>query len=423
MKPTALKTAAILLMSTSVFVSPSAWAEELPTREEMWKIIQLQQQQIKKLEQVVGIQSKDIKQAQARIEATGDALEEITTVSQSGEVLDTYGNGSSKGQTKVGGYAELHYNGGKADEIDLHRFVMFLGHQFTDKIRFFSELELEHSIAGDGKVGEVEMEQAFVEFDLMGSQKAAIGLQIVPVGLLNETHEPPTFYGVERNSVEKNILPTTWREAGIKFSGTLGETLSYDLMMHSGLDTTGKDYKIRSGRQHVGKAPWKSSAFTARTNWRPLPGVLVGAALQYQSDITQDSATDENASATLFEVHTDINRAIGDNGTVGLRALFAQWNVNATAAELLGRDIQRGWYVEPSYKFALNSGKIGVFARYSVWDNEAGDQIESHYKQTSFGVNYWPHEQVVLKFDYQIDTYANEAKEDNRINLGIGLYF
>jgi len=415
------KNALILLMATTALGSTSVWADELPTREEMWQIIQLQQKQIKKLEAAVGLQKTEIETAHMKIEATGDALEEITT--SPGNIQTENNQAQAVGQTKVGGYAELHYNGGKADEVDLHRFVLFLGHQFTDKIRFFSELEVEHSITGGGNVGKVEMEQAFVEFDLNGSIKAAAGLQLVPVGILNEIHEPPTFYGVERNNVEKNILPTTWREAGISISGSLGETISYDLMMHSGLDTTGNDYKIRSGRQNVGKAPWKSTAFTARTKWRPLPGVELGAAFQYQSDITQDSIEDEDASATLFEIHTDIKRALGENGTIGLRALYAQWNVNATAAELLGRDIQRGWYIEPSYKFALASGDLGFFARYSEWDNEAGDQIQSDFKQTSFGINYWPHEQVVLKFDYQIDNFANESKEDNRVNLGVGLYF
>ena len=416
-----LKATVSTVVLSLAFSASGAFAQEMPSKEEMWQMILKQNEQIKRLEAIVGITSKKVDKTavivaenQEKIEATGDVLDQVAST----------GGAGNQSATAVGGYAELHYNGGRADQIDLHRFVVFLSHEFNEKIRFFSEFEVEHSIAGEGKVGEVEIEQAFVEYDLNENNKISMGLQLIPVGILNETHEPPTFYGVERNNVEKNIIPSTWWEAGIKLSGDLNESFSYDLMMHSGLDTTGKGYKIRSGRKKVGKAPWKNTAFTARASWHGIPGVEVGATFQYQDDITQSSAADENASATLFEIHTNINRAVSQNGTISFRALYAQWNVNADAAELLGRDTQRGWYIEPSYKIALNNEhSVGFFARYSVWDNEAGDNIDSVSKQTNIGLNYWPHEHVVLKLDYQIDNFANASKEDNRINLGVGLQF
>lgn len=380
----------------------------------MWQMILKQQQQIKKLEAIVGITTRKVADNEEKIEATGEVIDQVASSEGS----------SRQGATSIGGYSELHYNGGREDKIDLHRFVVFLSHEFTETIRFFSEFEVEHAIAGEGKTGEIEIEQAFVEFDLNENHMVSAGLQLIPVGILNETHEPPTFYGVERNNVEKNIIPATWWEAGIKLSGTLGTDFSYDLMIHSGLDTTGKDYKIRSGRQKVGNAPWKNTALSARLSWHAIPGVKVGASFQYQDDITQSSVADENASATLFEIHTDIKRVVSENGTIGFRALYAQWNVNAIQAELIGRSVQRGWFVEPSYKIALdNEHAVGFFARYSQWDNEAGDNSDSIFKQTSLGINYWPHENVVLKLDYQIDNFAHSLKEDNRINLAIGLQF
>ncbi len=302
--------------------------------------------------------------------------------------------------------------------------MLFLGHEFTDRIRFFSELEVEHSLAGDGKPGEVELEQAFVEYDLSDNTSTSIGLQLVPVGLLNETHEPPTFYGVERNDVEKNILPSTWWEAGIKFTGKIGDNLQYDAMVHSGLKTPttgGNAFLIRSGRQKVAEADWKNSAFTGRLSWMPLAGVNLAATFQYQDDLTQSVVP---TSATLFEGHADIRRQINTTSEIGLRALYAQWNLDSAEAELLGRDVQRGWYIEPSYKYNFGNGQaIGFFTRYSSFDNNAGDNILSAYKQTSFGVNFWPHENVALKADYQIDDYADETKEDNRVNLGVGVQF
>ncbi|WP_339864723.1 porin [Paremcibacter congregatus] len=416
-----LKTTASALAITFAFSATGALAQNMPSKEEMWQMIQQQQEQIKKLEAIVGVTTQKVEETavkvaetEKKVEATGAALDNVAVTASAG----------STSATTIGGYTELHYNGGDADQIDLHRFVLFLGHEFNDNIRFFSELEVEHSIAGEGQVGAVELEQAFVEMDLNENTRVSVGQLLIPVGILNETHEPPTFYGVERNNVEKNIVPATWWEAGVKLSGNLTESFSYDLVMHSGLDTTGAGYKIRSGRQKVGNAPWKNTAFTARASWQAMPGVKFAGTFQYQDDITQSGGLDQSASATLFEAHANVERAVSDNGTFGLRALYAQWNINADQADLLGRDTQRGWYIEPSYKITLDDqNAVGFFARYSVWDNEAGDSIDSAYKQTNFGVNYWPHKNVVLKMDYQIDNFASESKEDNRLNLGVGLYF
>ncbi|NOZ42466.1 MAG: porin [Alphaproteobacteria bacterium] len=408
---TTVSTVALILSGSN------AVAQSLPSRAEMWQIIQKQQQQIKKLEAVVGLTTRKIVENEKKIEATGDALEQVSGVSGHGSPVNS-------AATSIGGYSELHYNGGRKDQVDLHRFVVFLSHEFNQKIRFFSELEVEHNTVEAGAVGAVEVEQAFVEMDLNDNNKLSVGLQLIPVGIINETHEPPTFYGVERNNVEKNIIPTTWWEAGVKMSGNLNQSFSYDLMIHSGLDTTGSGYKIRKGRRNVSEAPWKNSAVSARLSWHGIPGVKIAATFQYQSDITQSSRADENAAATLFEIHTDSRRAVGKRGTIALRALFAQWNIRGTMARLTGRNIQRGWYIEPSYRIAIDDEQaIGFFTRYSLWDTEAGDIVASANRRTSFGVNYWPHENVVLKLDYQIDNFAKSATGDNRINLGLGLQF
>ena len=138
------------------FSSLTTVAQEMPTNAELWETIQ---------------------QQQAAIDATVTAMEA------------SMGSTSSMGfKTSLGGYGELHFNGGKEDKIDYHRFVLFIGHEFNSKMRFFSEFELEHSLAGEGKPGEVELEQAFVEFDLNERTTSSVGLQLVPVGILNETH-------------------------------------------------------------------------------------------------------------------------------------------------------------------------------------------------------------------------------------------
>ena len=246
---------------------------------------------------------------------------------------------------------------------------------------------------------------------------------MIPVGILNETHEPPTFYGVERNQVETNIIPTTWWEAGVGISGELGEGFSYDLMYHSGLEvptTGGNAFRIRSGRQKVANADARDGATTGRLSWTGLAGVEVAATVQYQEDLTQGSA--QETPAVLIEGHIDAQRAFGP-GTIGFRALGAVWDLDSTAATVLGRDEQYGWYVEPSYRFGTDWGDLGFFAQYAEWDNAAGDSTDSVFSQTRVGANFWPTPDTVFKLDYQFDDAPTAASEDNRLNIGLGYQF
>lgn len=121
-------------------------------------------------------------------------------------------------KTTIGGYGEAVYNnyrdGSVKDQADLKRFVLFFGHRFNEKLRFTSELEVEHALVESGQ-GELAMEQAYLEYSLIPSANLRTGLMLMPLGFLNETHEPPMFYGVERNEVESRIIPATWRELGM----------------------------------------------------------------------------------------------------------------------------------------------------------------------------------------------------------------
>ncbi len=407
----------------AALMTTAAGATELPSPEVMWEIIQKQQKEIEALKQQQS-------QIDEKVEATGEVLDQIQTGSPAttntaglGANHSAFAHGSS-GRTVVGGYGELHYNnlgnqtdgGSDKKEIDLHRAILFLGHEFNDRIRFWSELEVEHAQAGDGKSGgEVAMEQAYVEFDLNENLSSRAGMLLVPAGILNEVHEPTTFYGVERNPVESNIIPTTWREGGASLNGRIGEGWSYDLLVHSGLGTdAGSSYAVRKGRNSVRKAPANDLAYTGRVKWTGLPGVELALTAQYQADISQGSDP-AAGSATLIETHLIANR-----GPLGLRALYATWDLDGSGPAAIGADEQTGWYIEPSWKI---TPKVGVFARYNLWDNRAGNSSDSEYTQIDVGVNYWPHPDVVLKADYQIQDAPSGKDEFDGFNLGVGYQF
>lgn len=321
-------------------------------------------------------------------------------------------------RTSIGGYGEMHlnFNNDDDDEIDFHRYVLYINHEFTDNVRFISELELEHSIAGEGQDGEIELEQAYVEFVLSDTFVVKGGLFLLPIGILNEVHEPTTFFGTERNHVEREIIPTTWWEGGIAVSQRFEETgFQWDLALHSGLSVPfegGNAFRIRSGRQKVSEANANEWATTARLRYTGIPGVELGTSLQYQNDITPGGFGEKN-DAWLGEAHVDFRR-----GGFGLRALGAYWNIDGATPDALGLDEQWGFYVEPSYTFTLgNGGRLGFFTRYGQLDAAAGDS-----SFWDIGFNYWPIDNVVIKADYShVD--EEHGPDADSLNLGIGYQF
>ncbi len=396
-----------------VLISPllapiSQTVAEMPSQEEMWKMIQQQQQEI-----------KELKNQQKVTDEKTDAVTEVVESQASNTSNDNDAPGWWK-NTQIGGYGELHYNGGDKDEIDFHRFVIEISHQFNDRIRLFTEWELEHAISGDDEEGEVELEQAYIEFDLTEEHQARAGVFLLPVGIMNEHHEPTTFFGVERNPVESNIIPTTWWEAGVGVSGELPANFQYDLAFHSGLETPidgSNAFKIRNGRQKASKASAKDGAVTAALNWNGIAGVKLGASAQYQNDITQRTQA-EDVSAVLLATNADIRK-----GPLGLRAVYAHWSLDGSTVDAVGRDQQAGWYVEPAYYIDTPAGDVGIFGRYNQYDNEAGNSADTEYEQIDVGLNFWPHQNVVLKVDMAFVDAPAGGMDDEILNLGVGFNY
>ena len=173
-----------------------------PSTEEMWEMIQQQQQVIAELKARLDETDQRVTVNETKVD---EATEEVDAAAEAFETAQASTRGSSwADRTTVGGYGELHYNilsdnndavGGdnSLNRVDFHRFVLFFGHEFNDNIRFFSELEVEHAISGAGQPGEVELEQAWIEMDINENHRFRAGLDILPIGIINRTHEPNTF--------------------------------------------------------------------------------------------------------------------------------------------------------------------------------------------------------------------------------------
>ncbi|MBW2688118.1 MAG: hypothetical protein JRE19_19780, partial [Deltaproteobacteria bacterium] len=195
-------------------------------------------------------------------------------------------------KTTIGGYGELHLNMVKPEDesfssrLDLHRFVLFFAHRFNDRFQFYSEVELEHAfVAESGGVaipGSFQIEQAFIDWRLLKDTSEALylraGVILVPMGVINQWHEPPIFNGVERPQVDRVIIPTTWREGGVGIWGQPKEEVRYEFYVMGGLDANGFSGSsgLRGGRLKVTQAVLNGPAFVGRLEWEPILGMVLG---------------------------------------------------------------------------------------------------------------------------------------------------
>lgn len=336
-----------------------------------------------------------------------------------------------------GSYGEIHtsfieqgdFNG---TDIDPHRIVLFADFQITDNLKLVTETELEHALrkkAGQSSFSskgvEFKLEQAYLEYTVGDDFTAKGGLVLAPVGIINEVHEPTTFYGVERPNVEKNVIPTTWTVLGLGFTNNVGSDWQVDALFHGGNDTKGGT--IRSGRSSYGIDLFKvnsegnrfnqnnsSFAATGRAKYSGFDNLNLGGSLQYQSDL--DSTADGTQSGVLGEVH-----GIYNNGGFQFIALGTAWNISDVRSEA---DNQWGYYLEPSYAWETPIGKVGVFGRFSQlkYAKLSGSSSATESTEYNLGGNYWINENLVVKADYLNQDFKNDDTKKS-LNLGFGWYY
>ena len=347
--------------------------------------------------------------------------------------------------TTIGGYGEVHYTNATGPdtpaEINVRRFVIYLAHSFSERLAVRSELELEDAkIEGGEPGGEVALEQLYLDYTLSPAVTLRTGLVLPPIGILNETHEPPTFNGVDRPLFDQDVLPTTWRELGAGVVGTMpgSSGLSYRVYLVNGLKADGFDAVsgIRGGRQEGKEASFANPSFTGRLEWGR-PGLRVGGSFWYGGSANQDPAlgtgTFDNAVAL---VEAD---ARYDAGPLMFRGVVANISIadadliNAAYGGQVGSRIAGG-YVEAAYNLLsaiapASTQRLNAFVRHERFNTHAGVpdgviQDESLARRiTTFGLSYKPVYNVVFKGDYQLQRTRAGLAEGELLSLGVGYQF
>jgi hypothetical protein len=457
------------ILSALVALNAPANALDKPqSMEEMWKIIQAQQKQIDEMKANMQAQQAaapakaaggDVKNLEHKTDVLSKEVEKLRTnltIPDEVQYKSAYGLGPAASKVyqvgkglSIGGYGEANYQATvgdektKSDNADFERLVLYTGYKFTDSILFNSELEFEHGSTSNG--GSVSVEFAALDFFINPMANVRAGMVLLPMGFINPIHEPPFYFGNNRPEVERQILPSTWRDIGAGLFGEILPNLTYTTYVVNSLNAANFTADgIRSGRQQGSQSKAEDLAFVGRVDYAPsvIPGFSFGGSAylgktgQNQSFITNSrtkATQNVDAFTQLYEGHVQWKYRGLEFRTLGSWGHIDDANVlSAAKGQTIGEE-NYGWYSELGYDILPllmpnTTQALLPFFRYEQMDTIAEAPVgflddETKDRQIyQFGLHYKPIPNVVIKADYRNFTSKKGNLPDD-FNLGFGFIF
>lgn len=316
-------------------------------------------------------------------------------------------------------------------QLDFLRAILYAGYRFNDRFVFNSEIEIEHA-------NEASVEFAYLDYLVNDALTIRGGMVLIPLGLVNEFHEPNVFLGARRPQTETVIIPTTWRENGVGVLGSAGP-LTYRAYLVNGMAATGFSAGgLRGGRQKGSRARAADLALAGRLDVAIVPGVSAGVGLYAggadQGDIILDGDV-VAVKTTIAEVHGQVQmRGFDVRGLFARAALGNAASLNRalglTGSRAIG-ETQAGGYLQIGYDvLSQRGGPIALtpYYRFEAVDTHASLPVgfpADPARDTTFhtlGVDLQPIRQIVVKADYQWGRTAAQTGR-NQFNLALGYAF
>jgi hypothetical protein len=324
------------------------------------------------------------------------------------------------------GENEAGAGGAPTTRLDFLRAILYAGYRFNDKFLFNSEIEVEHG-------NEIFVEFAYVDYLINDRFTLRGGLLLVPLGLVNEFHEPNVFLGAKRPETEQRIIPSTFRENGGGILGSAGP-VNFRAYVTNGMNGAGfNSTGLRGGRQRGIQARAAHVALSGRVDVTPIPGVFGGVSF-YSGGSGQEQVVLDGERLDVGTTIVDLHAQAQIRG-FDVRALFARATVDdagaATSALRLTSPIaeeMQGAYVQLGYNVlsqASTAMALTPYVRYEQVDTQkeipAGftrDLLRDGEFRT-FGLDFKPIPNVVVKTEYQwITNAANTGRNQFNLNLG-----
>ena len=392
-------------------------------------------------------------------------LKEQLVLPEKDEYVSQYGLGPAASKVygidrglSIGGYAEFSLDflvkekqsGSDYDVGDYIRYVQYLGYKFTDKLIANAEIELEHATTGAnfaGKGGSVSLEFAYLDYLAHPLINLRMGVVLVPVGFINEIHEPVFFHGNHRPDVERVIIPTTWRELGGGIFGEVLPGLTYKVFAVSGFNGEKfSDEGWRGGRQKAGRALIENWGVVGRIDY-DWENILVLGGSVYYGGADQNRVPGVNSNTFLTEGHAQIRfqsiefRALGVYGHLSDAAQLTQAILPTPTdpaappeTRVIANEVY-GWYVEGAYDvmplFGAYDLYLAPYFRFERFDTQAGiptlagRTANPALDRTNIeaGLTFKPHPQVAIKLNYKDRQDNGTAPREDSVVFGAGFIY
>ena len=329
-------------------------------------------------------------------------------------------------------YGEMKWiNKEGSDKFDPHRFVLIPSYRLSDRATFLSEIELEHGGVDDtdgGRFdGELELEQFYIDYEVNDwATWRSLGISLIPVGTVNQYHEPDQFYSVHRPVMYKYIVPSTWFEPGTGFHGDIPsiDGLKYDFYVSSGLTSetgvseTDGGWAPRSTRPGYRTADGNDGfAYSGKLTYAN--GGFSGSVSTYQT--TYKNGLGAKTDLGLYDIEASYQFANG----LELIADYAFWNVGTPSVLTRGAgntktgDTMDGYRLEAAYHMPHGKNELVPFFRAEGYDLQSG-ALGASYNYLTYGAMY--------KFgdNWEIKAGARQSLDDNsrtEYTLGVGIQF
>jgi len=361
-------------------------------------------------------------------------------------------NTENQKKLHFGGYGQIDYNQPldkdyyRNGKLDVHRLILFAGYKFNDRTKFITEIEFEH-------VSEVYIEQAYLDYQLFDNMSVKGGLLLIPMGIINEYHEPPSFNGVERPNIDKVIVPTTWREIGLGVDGRINPaSLRYQLYLVNGFNGYDGDgvFKgsngLRSGRQKGAESYISSPNISAKIDYSGISGLKLGLSGYFgKSQSTLYNGLDKNDA---------VAKSIADSSVIGINMIGLDYRYSFSGFHTRGQLVYGkfsnvdeynnftnsdlgesilGYYAEISYDIFQKNASINNeltpffrFEQYNTHHSVISGMIQNEtYDITEliFGFAFKMDRGAAFKVDYQMYRNTGESNFNSILNMGIGVWF
>lgn len=384
-----------------------------------------------------------IEQLESNQQMTTAKVEQVTAAAQSADTSNDVGveyigrrnapvgaggllvrNPFGFGNVSLGGYVDMEYHDldNTNSTFRQHRWIINIGAEITDRLRFNSEYEIEYGGSNaPGADGEDHVEQAYLDYLINDRINVRAGALLVPFGRYNLYHDSDLQDLTERPLLARDIIPTTWTEAGAGFFGEFNPTIgsyedlviNYETYVVNGLD---------AGFSDTGLGGARGSFKTDNNNGKSLVGrVMVSPQLGHEFAVSGYTGEYDTSGHKIDGLGFDMLHTFGPLELIGEYAFF---NIEEGTTDI-ANDFD-GAYVQANYHFwpeflngtflarDFENPTLTLVGRYD-WaqiddDSDAGTG-DNEEKRYTIGLNYRPVENFVWKIDYYVSEKDNETLE------------